>query len=72
MKLYITDEASPRVAIADNIEEAAKLLFVNEEDTIESIIHGNDYYRVRVMQKYGWITTEFVNEYELKNHKVYD
>ena len=75
MKLYITDEEEPSVAIADNIEEAAELLFIHGNDKIESITSSNDYYRVEVMHRaygYGsWTTTELVNEYELKNHEVY-
>lgn len=75
MKLYITDDETRGVAIADNIEEAAELLFITEpEDEVESITPSNGYYRVRVRRKYGygWVTTDLVNEYEIENHKVYD
>jgi len=80
VKLYITDDDGPDIAIADNIEEAAKLLFVTKQDEdgkdeIKSITSSDDYYRVEVMHSvygYGsWTTTELVNEYELKNHEVY-
>ena len=73
MKLYITDDETRGVAIADNIEEAAELLFITEpEDEVESITPSNGYYRVRVRREYSWVTTNLVNEYELENHKVYD
>ena len=80
MKLYITDEEEPSVAIADNIEEAAELLFITKQDEdgkdeIKSITSSDDYYRVEVMHSvygYGsWTTTELVNEHELENHTVY-
>ena len=72
MKLYITDDETRGVAIADNIEEAAELLFITEpEDEVESITPSNGYYRVRVRREYSWVTTNLVNEYELENHKVY-
>ena len=74
MKLYITDDDGPSIAIADNIEEAVELLFIYGNDKIESITSSNNYYRVEVMHTaYGssWTTTELVNEYEIENHTVY-
>jgi hypothetical protein len=71
VKLYITDDEARDVALADNIQEAAELLFVNEKDKVESITPCDNYYKVIVVREHGWATIELVDEYELENHKVY-